>query len=62
VLVERSGGEAGGGYMLALMPLVDPVLEALGAREAYLAGSVGLDRYRFRGQDGRGRRLTASAS
>lgn len=53
VLAERSGGEAGGGYMLALMPLVDPVLEALGVREAYLAGSVGLDRYRFRGPAGR---------
>jgi salicylate hydroxylase len=48
VLVERSAREAGSGYMLALMPLVDPVLEALGVREQYLAASVGLDRYRFR--------------
>jgi 2-polyprenyl-6-methoxyphenol hydroxylase-like FAD-dependent oxidoreductase len=52
VLVERSAREAGSGYMLALMPLVDPVLEALGVREAYLAGSVGLDRYRFRNRAG----------
>ena len=53
VLVERSARQAGSGYMLALMPLVDPVLEALGVREAYLAGSVGLDRYRFRNPAGR---------
>jgi salicylate hydroxylase len=53
VLVERSAREADSGYMLALMPLVDPVLEALGVREAYLAGSVGLDRYRFRNRAGR---------
>jgi len=52
VLVERSAREADGGYMLALTPLVDPVLEALGVREAYLAGSVGLDRYRFRSPAG----------
>jgi salicylate hydroxylase len=52
VLVERSAREAGSGYMLALMPLVDPVPEALGVREAYLAGSVGLDRYRFRNRAG----------
>jgi salicylate hydroxylase len=30
VLVERSAREADSGYMLALMPLVDPVLETLG--------------------------------
>jgi salicylate hydroxylase len=52
VLVERSAREAGSGYMLALMPLVAPVLEALGAREPYLAASVGLDRYRFRNPAG----------
>ena len=52
VLVERSAREAHSGYMLALTPLVDPVLEALGVREAYLAGSVGLDRYRFRSPAG----------
>lgn len=44
VLVERSAREAGSGYMLALMPLVDPVLDALGVREPYRAASVGLDR------------------
>jgi salicylate hydroxylase len=53
VLVERSEREAGGGYMLALMPLVDPVLDTLGVREPYLAASVGLDRYRFRNPAGR---------
>ena len=53
VLVERSAREADSGYMLALMPLVDPVLDALGAREPYLAARVGLDRYRFRNPAGR---------
>jgi salicylate hydroxylase len=52
VLVERAPREAGGGYMLALMPLVDPMLEALGVRKPYLAASVGLDRYRFRSPAG----------
>ena len=53
VLVERSAREADSGYVLALMPLVDPVLDALGTREPYLAASVGLDRYRFRNPAGR---------
>jgi salicylate hydroxylase len=52
VLVERSAREADSGYMLALMPLVDPVLDTLGVRERYLADSVGLDRYRFRNPAG----------
>jgi salicylate hydroxylase len=52
VLVERSAREAGSGYMLALMPLIDPVLDTLGVRERYLADSVGLNRYRFRNPAG----------
>ncbi|HEU5129839.1 MAG TPA: NAD(P)/FAD-dependent oxidoreductase [Glycomyces sp.] len=52
VLVERAGPDAPSGYMLALMPLVDPVLEALGAVEAYTARSVGMDRYRLRDRRG----------
>jgi salicylate hydroxylase len=51
VLVERSAREAGSGYMLALMPLVDPVLDPLGVREPYRAAG-GLDRYRFRNPAG----------
>ena len=42
VLLERSGQHADSGYMLALMPMVDPVLEDLGLREEYRARSVGL--------------------
>lgn len=52
VLVERAGPDAPSGYMLALMPLVDPVLEALGVVEDYTARSVGMDRYRLRDRRG----------
>ncbi|MCH7232426.1 FAD-dependent monooxygenase [Glycomyces sp. L485] len=52
VLVERAGPDAPNGYMLALMPLVDPVFEALGATEAYRSGSVAMNRFRIRDRRG----------
>ncbi len=52
VLIERAGPDAPSGYMLALMPLVDPVLEALDVVDDYVAASVGMDRYRIRGRHG----------
>jgi salicylate hydroxylase len=52
VLVERAGSDAPSGYMLALMPLVDPVLAELGLTEAYRAESVPMDRYRIRSRHG----------
>jgi salicylate hydroxylase len=53
VLIERSGATADAGYMLGLLPLVDPVIEALGVRDEYLSDSVGFDRYRLRAHTGR---------
>lgn len=52
VLVERSGPEGPSGYMLALMPLVDPVIAALGLTDEYRARSVPMDRYRIRNRRG----------
>jgi 2-polyprenyl-6-methoxyphenol hydroxylase-like FAD-dependent oxidoreductase len=52
VLIERAGPEAPSGYMLALMPLVDPVLAGLGLTDEYRARSVGMDRYRIRDRHG----------
>jgi 2-polyprenyl-6-methoxyphenol hydroxylase-like FAD-dependent oxidoreductase len=52
VLVERSGPESPSGYMLALMPLVDPVIAELGLTETYRARSVPMDRYRIRNRRG----------
>jgi len=52
VLLERSGQHADSGYMLALMPMVDPVLEDLGLQEEYRARSVDLRRYRVRNRAG----------
>jgi 2-polyprenyl-6-methoxyphenol hydroxylase-like FAD-dependent oxidoreductase len=52
VLIERSGPEAPSGYMLALMPLVDPVLAELGLTDEYRARSVRMDRYRIRDRHG----------
>ncbi len=53
VVVERAHPDADPGYMLALMPLVDPAIAALGLRERYLAAGVGLDRYRIADRHGR---------
>lgn len=52
VLVERAIPEADGGYMLALMPLVDPVLAELDVMDQYLTRSVELRRYRVRNRAG----------
>ncbi|WP_432498050.1 FAD-dependent oxidoreductase [Kineococcus auxinigenes] len=53
VLVERSAPGAAAGYVLALLPMVDPVLDALGVHGAYRARSAPLRRYRARSRTGR---------
>lgn len=53
VLVERRRELADQGYMLALMPMVDAVLDDLGVRDDYRARSQGFDRYRVLGRRGR---------
>src|SRR5699024_11234319 len=59
VLVDRSAdaqrmiGDNRAGYMLALMPMVDPIIDALGAREGYLYSSVGIERYIAHAHPGR---------
>ncbi|MCC3764922.1 FAD-dependent monooxygenase [Glycomyces sp. TRM65418] len=52
VLIERAGPDAPSGYMLALMPLVDPVLAELGLTDEYRVRSVPMDRYRIRNRRG----------
>ena len=52
VLVERTAPDADPGYMLALMPLADPVLTELDVIDEYLARSVELRRYRVRDRTG----------
>ena len=52
VLVERSRPAAAAGYMLGLLPLVDPVIRALGIEEDYVNASVGMHEYRMRGSGG----------
>lgn len=52
VLVERAADHADNGYMLALMPLVDPALRLAGVREAYRARSVRFHRYVLHGRHG----------
>ncbi len=53
VLLEKAGEASGTGYVLGLLPLVDPVLEQLDLRADYLAASTGFDRYRLKGHTGR---------
>ena len=53
VLVERTGVAADSGYMLALMPMVDSVVDALNVRDSYLTHSEALRRFRFRSHTGR---------
>ncbi|RZQ65856.1 FAD-dependent oxidoreductase [Amycolatopsis suaedae] len=53
VLVERSRDGGHPGYMLALMPMVDPVLDDLGIRADYRARSTPLARYGLHGHTGR---------
>ncbi|MGH3660116.1 MAG: FAD-dependent oxidoreductase, partial [Micromonosporaceae bacterium] len=52
VLLERAEPGADSGYMIALMPLVDPVLAALAATDEYVANSISLRRYRMRNRHG----------
>ena len=52
VLVERAADHADDGYMLALMPLVEPVLRQAGVRDAYRARSVRFHRYVLHGRHG----------
>ncbi len=53
VLVDRRRELGDQGYMLALMPMVDAVLDDLGVRAEYRARSQGFDRYRVLGHRGR---------
>lgn len=58
VLIERSRDsetltdDDHAGYMLALMPMVDPVFDDLGVREHYRENSVAIDRYAFHAHTG----------
>jgi 2-polyprenyl-6-methoxyphenol hydroxylase-like FAD-dependent oxidoreductase len=53
VLVERRAADADRGYMLGLMPLVDPALQHLGVEQAYRERSVPVRRYALRDRAGR---------
>lgn len=53
VLVEKGREAAEAGYMLGLLPIVDPVIEQLDQRSEYLAASTGFDRYQLKGHTGR---------
>ena len=57
VLIERMPSMAHPGYMLALMPTVDAVLDDLGIHDEYLAHSSPLARYAFRSHRGKTLRL-----
>jgi salicylate hydroxylase len=52
VLVERAEAGSDAGYMLGLMPFVDPVLRDLGVQACYLECSVGMHQYRLHGASG----------
>ncbi|WP_217428037.1 FAD-dependent oxidoreductase [Microlunatus speluncae] len=62
VLIERGHDRGHPGYMLALMPMVDPVLDELAVREPYRAASVPLNRYGLFGHTGRRIRTDSMAS
>src|SRR5690606_23906626 len=51
-----------GGYMLALMPLVDPALDALGVHDDYRAASIPLSRYAVHSHTGRALRESSFES
>lgn len=54
VLIDRADpGDLHGGYMLALMPLVDPALDELEVHDAYRAASIPLSRYAVHSHTGR---------
>jgi len=52
VLIERNRNETHPGYMLALMPMVDTVLDDLGIRNKYRDHSVAFSRYGLHKHDG----------
>jgi len=52
VVVERTAPDADEGYMLALMPIVDPVMHVIGADTEYRARSQPLHHYRMRNRHG----------
>jgi 2-polyprenyl-6-methoxyphenol hydroxylase-like FAD-dependent oxidoreductase len=52
-LVERACSHADAGYMLALMPFVDPVIRRIGVDDAYRDASVRLRRYGLHGHTGK---------
>jgi 2-polyprenyl-6-methoxyphenol hydroxylase-like FAD-dependent oxidoreductase len=52
VLIERSDPNADKGYMLALLPLVDPIFRQIGVAAEFHAQSVPLRRYRLHGRHG----------
>jgi salicylate hydroxylase len=53
VLIERAVPEDRPGYMLALMPMVDRMIDDLDVRAEYFDRSTALDRYRIRSHTGR---------
>ena len=59
ILIDRSAdagrmiGDNRAGYMLALMPMVDPIIDELDSRQAYLDASVGINRYVAHAHTGR---------
>ncbi|WP_378729934.1 FAD-dependent oxidoreductase [Nocardia brasiliensis] len=53
VLIERAHDDSHVGYMLALMPMIDPVLDELAVRPSYRARSVPLRRFGLRAHSGR---------
>lgn len=53
MLIERMERMEHPGYMLALMPTVDPALKDIGVHDGYLAHSTPLARYAFRSHHGR---------
>ncbi|SEE65807.1 FAD-dependent oxidoreductase [Ruania alba] len=54
VLIERAAPAAiSGGYMLALMPMVDAAMEDLGIRDSYRSASVPMNRYQVRSRNGK---------
>lgn len=48
VLIEKAQGNTDTGYMLALLPMTEPVLDDLGLRAEFRANSVEFDRYVIR--------------
>lgn len=53
VVAERARAGTGHGYMLGMLPFVDPVVRRLGVEPDYLGRSVGMRRYVVRGRGGR---------